>query len=340
MRLLFFIIILSVHILSYSQEKAQLYSVAFYNVENLYDTKRDKSIEDADFTPQGAKKWTNDKYEKKIENISEVLAKLGNNTKRLQPCIIGLAEVENRAVLEDLIHSKNLKKNNYKIIHRDSPDKRGIDVALLYNPSIFKPSGYSTYKFASADSPWYKSRDFLLVSGSIANEKVHIIVNHWPSRRGESSSELREYAASVCKHIHDSIYKKEPTSKIIIMGDLNDNPDDNSCRLMLKARKSVSAVKKGGLYNTMWSLYKKGEGSYRYQRKWNMYDQIIISESLLNKKSALKYVGAEVFNPDFLFQHKGAFRGYPFRSFSGNTFINGYSDHLPIIIFLSHDTKL
>ena len=322
-----------------SQNQNTMYSIAFYNVENLYDTKRDKKIDDTEFTSGGAKKWTKSKYQKKINNIAYAISLMGKGVTPSGAAIIGLAEVENRTVLEDLVNSKSIISSNYKIIHADSPDKRGSDVALLYNPVSFKAKGHKIYPYKSAANRWLKSRDILLVYGELAGESLHIIVNHWPSRRGEGSGEQREVAAAICKHIQDSIYRSDPKAKIVIMGDMNDNPFDKSCRIILNAKKNESEVKPGGLYNTMWALLDKGIGSYRYRNKWHMYDQIIISQSLIDKNSRLKYIKPEVFNPDFLIQQKGSYKGYPFRSFSGNTFINGYSDHFPILIYLKYEKK-
>jgi len=336
MRHSLFIGLLLISINFFAQPIQGTYAVVFYNVENLYDTKRDKNIDDVEFTPDGLKKWTQSKYQKKLNNISYVIRELEKKTAS-GITLIGLAEIENKTVLEDLTKNKNISSTGYKIVHSDSPDKRGSDVALLYNPQLFKLKSYKTYAYKSPDSPWIKSRDFLLVNGEISGQPVHVIVNHWPSRRGEKSAEQREYAAKVCKQIHDSLYKSNPKAAIIIMGDLNDNPNDKSCRIILKAQKDAKNVKAGGLYNTMWKLYESGIGSYRYRGKWYMYDQIIISQSLIDTKSSLRFTKAEVFNPDFLIQQKGSFKGYPFRSFSGNTFINGYSDHFPTLIYLKHE---
>jgi len=306
-------------------------------VENLFDTKKDEGKRDDEFTPEGAKKWTQEKYEKKLDNIAYVMSLLGKELTPEGVAIIGVAEVENRNVLEDLVERKDIKETGYKIVHKESPDLRGIDVALLYNPKLFKLNSYTTYPFHHPDQPEYLTRDHLLVSGELAGQALHIIVNHWPSRHGEASGELREYAALKCKQIGDSIYKKNSKAHIVIMGDMNDDPNDKSCRLILDAKKYETQVKPGGLFNTMWQLFDKGIGSLQYRGKWNLFDQIIISESLINKKSSLKFYKAEVFNPDFLFQKEGQYTGYPLRTFSGNTFLNGYSDHLPTLIYLRYN---
>ena len=320
-----------------AQENKYVYSIAFYNVENLYDTEKDKNIDDGEYTPRGNKKWTKDRYTNKLKNLAYVISLLGKESSKLQPVIVGLAEIENKKVLDDLVKMKSIEKTGYRIIHKDSPDRRGSDVAILYNPAVFKADSYNFYSYKSVDFPWIKTRDILLVNGRLGKEHLHIIVNHWPSRRGDASSEQREYAASICKHICDSLSKSSPEAKIIIMGDMNDNPQDKSCRIILNAQKKNDNLSPGKLFNTMWPLYEKGLGSYRYRDKWQMYDQIIITQGLLAKKSPLKFLRAEVFNRDFLIQQNGRFKGYPLRTFSGNTFLNGYSDHFPVLIYLKYE---
>lgn len=314
------------------------YPVAFYNVENLFDTKKEKYKNDDDFTPRGRFEWTQEKYNKKISNISEVISKLGKDKNKAGAVIIGLAEVENRKVVEDLVQQSNLSKSNYQIIHSDSPDSRGIDVALLYNPTSFKQVSYKIYPYNIPGRKKIKTRDILLVSGKLDDEPVSILVNHWPSRGSENSSPPRDRAAAICKQICDSLYNNNKEVKIIVMGDLNDDPQDVSTRVVLNAKKNKQEVKTGGLYNTMWNLLDNGLGSLKYRGEWNLFDQIIISHSLLSApNNKLKFEYARVFNEDFLFQKSGKYKGYPFRTFSGNTFINGYSDHLPTIIYLTKE---
>ncbi len=320
---------------SVAQKKLGVYSVAFYNLENLFDTERDESINDKEFTPKGANAWTPDKYKKKLKNLASVISKLSREHTPAGPAILGVAEVENRKVLEDLVKADEIVTTGYNIVHYDSPDRRGIDVALLYNPNLFTLTSSKSYPYVLPDNPEFKTRDQLLVSGYLAGEPFHVIVCHWPSRFGNKSSELREFAASISKHIADSIYNDNPKAKIIIMGDLNDDPDDKSTRIVLNAKKKQNEVKPGGLFNTMWGFYDKGIGTLSYQNKWSLFDQIIISESLLGKdRSTLKFWKAEIFNRDFLLQKEGKRKGYPLRTFSDNTFLNGYSDHLPTIIYL------
>lgn len=311
------------------------YPIAFYNVENLFDTKRDKSIYDTEFTPSGAKKWTADKYKKKLANLASAISKLGLDENKDGACIVGLAEIENENVLKDLLATPPLNKKGYKYAHFDSPDPRGIDVALIYNPDYFNFVSKTKYTYGFRTGSKKRQRDHLLVSGTIGGEPIRIIVNHWASRKDREADAFREVSALNCKHISDSIRRANPKAKVIIMGDLNDDPFDKSVRVALGAKKETSKLKRGDLYNPMWNILEKGIGSLRYQGKWNLFDQIIISENLVsNDTNSLRYVKAQVYNPDYLFQQSGRFKGYPFRSFSGHTFINGYSDHFPVIIYL------
>lgn len=317
-------------------KKYQVYSVAFYNVENLFDTEDDPNNRgDDEYLPSGPYNWTPEKYQKKLTNIARVLSRLGREMCPQGPAVIGVSEVENRKVLEDLVQQPAVQGMNLQVLHFESPDWRGIDCALLYNPALFTPTNTHAYPYPS-DDPKFRTRDQLLVSGKLVGEEMHFIVNHWPSRYGSKSTELREAAARGVKHIVDSLYQQNPKAKVVIMGDLNDDPVDASTALVLKARRLPREVKPQGLFNTMWRFYEQGIGSLAYQGKWNLFDQIIISEPLLNASAeqGLRYLKAEVFNRDFLIQKEGKNKGYPHRTFSDNTFINGYSDHFPTLIYL------
>ncbi len=318
-----------------AQKRLGIYSVAFWNVENLFDTERDETINDEEFTPGGANAWTPEKYNKKLQNLSFVLSKLAREHCPAGPAAIGVAEIENRRVLEDLVNTGELASMGLEIVHYDSPDRRGVDVALLYNPLLFQVLSSHPYKYVHPEIEDFRTRDQLLVSGLMGGELVHLIVAHWPSRYGGKSSDRREVAAALTRHIVDSLYRADTDPKIIFMGDLNDDPVDKSCRVVLDAKRKQSEVKPGGLYNTMWDFYSKGIGTLSYQGKWSLFDQIILSEPLLGKdRSTLKFWKPEIFNRDFLIQKEGKHKGYPLRTFSGNTFINGYSDHFPVIIYL------
>lgn len=318
-----------------SQDNRQtVYAAAFYNLENLFDTQRDTAIEDEDFTPQGSYAWTKDKYQKKLNNMSYAISQLAKEYCPEGPAFVGVVEIENRKVLEDLVHTPPLAAMNYGIVHHDSPDRRGVDVALLYNPKLFKVKSYKVYPYHLPEEPDFRTRDVLMVNGTLAGQDVHVLVNHWPSRRGgDKSSSYREFAASICRHVADSIYQANPSSKVVIMGDLNDDPFNKSVRNVLNARSEAKDVRPGGLYNPFWSLLKRGIGSLFYQGNWNLFDQIIVSQNFLLENSPLHFWKAEVFNRDFLIQKEGAHKGYPLRTFSGNRFLNGYSDHFPTIVY-------
>ncbi len=322
----------------HAQKSYAAYCVGFYNVENLFDTDDDPNNEgDNDYLPTGPYNWTPAKYNKKLDNIAKVISRLGRDYTQAGPAVLGVAEVENRRVLEDLVKNHRISDSGYKVIHYDSPDRRGIDVGLLYNPKLFQVTNSAVKPFVFPGMPEFKSRDQLIVSGMLAGEPLHVIVCHWPSRYGgNKSSKFREQAASITQSIVDSLQTIDPLANIVIMGDLNDDPTDKSTRVVLNAKKEIKDVKKGGLYNTMWKLYDKGIGSLAYQNKWNLFDQIIVSYGLLGKhdQSGLKFWKSEVFNKDFLIQKEGKRKGYPWRTFEGSTFIDGYSDHFPTLIYL------
>lgn len=319
-----------------AQKQYGAYCVAFYNVENLFDTEDDPDNPgDDEYTPGGSYAWTPEKYQKKQDNIAYVIEKLGKEVTPVGAAVIGLSEIENRVVMEDLVKNKQIANRNYQVVHYDSPDWRGIDVGLIYNPSLFQLTNTNSHVYRHPDKPNMRTRDQLVVSGILAGEPIHIIVCHWPSRYGGKGSDNREVAASLANHIADSLYQIDPAAKIVLMGDLNDDPADRSTRVILNAKRKQKDVEPQGWFNTMWQLHDKGIGSLAYQDKWNLFDQIIVSHALLGKDySNLKFWKAEVFNRDFLLQKEGKKKGYPLRTFSGNTFINGYSDHFPTMIYL------
>lgn len=324
------------------ERKYSVNAVAFYNLENLFDTEDDTDNPgDDEFLPISSYAWGSEKYGRKLDNLSRVISRLCREYCPLGPAVIGVAEVENRRVLQDLVAHEGLRDMNLRIVHQDSPDRRGIDVGLLYNPDLFTLDSYRIFPY-TADDPRYVSRDHLLVSGTLEGERLHIIVNHWPSRYGgDASSHLREAAARGVNAILDSLYIAEPDAKVVIMGDLNDDPVDKSVREVLGAKRNISDVRRHGLYNPMWKLYEKGIGSLAYQGKWSLFDQIIVSHSLLSTdRSGLTYQRAEVFNRDFLIRKEGRNKGYPHRTFSGSSFIDGYSDHFPVFIYLIKEVAL
>lgn len=312
------------------------YAVGFYNLENLFDYEDDPNNSgDDDFLPTGPYRWTKVQYEQKLDNLARVLSRLGKEVTPYGAGFIGVSEVENRRVLEDLVLRDELKGMGLKVIHEDSPDRRGIDVAALYNPNIFTLEGYEYHKLNWDERPDFLTRDQLHAYGYIAGEKVHFIVVHWPSRYGGGTSEpLRLATARLSKEIIDGIHAKEPDAKIVMMGDFNDDPTNKSVTEVLNAKSLRSEVGAQGLYNPSASLLAKGIGTLVYNDSWNFFDQMIVSKGLLKDDSRLRLWKMEVFNRDFLVQQEGSKKGYLHRSFQNNTFINGYSDHFPVIVYL------
>ena len=308
--------------------KNNLFAVAFYNLENLFDTIHDEFTLDKDFTPEGGMQWDEDRYTTKIRNLSKAIAQIGVDKTELPPVILGVAEVENNKVLEDLISSENLKDYNYDFVHYESPDERGIDVAFLYQKKYFELTYSDTYTLLLEDENQDRdyTRDILLISGKLFDKRVYIIVNHWPSRNsGKRFSETKRIKAAQLIHkIVDEIRQEDPDPRIFIMGDFNDDPDSNSIRNFL-----VSP----GFFNPMLGLYRQGKGSLYHQGKWHIFDQIILSEKFLSKKG-LHFKDAEVVNEYFLQEKYGRSKGAPLRTFLGNRYIGGYSDHFPVCIYL------
>lgn len=322
-----------------SNEKVnvQLACVAFYNLENLFDTIDSPDVNDFEYTPNGPNKWNGHKYRSKLQRMSYAISQIGLDRSPVGAAIIGVSEIENRGVLEDLVKQPAIADRSYEIVHYDSPDRRGVDVGLLYNPRLFTVVNSASHRLVMPDRPDFLTRDQLLVSGYLLGEKIHVIVNHWPSRYGgeQASRPNRVAAARLTKSIVDSVYRTEPKAKIIIMGDLNDDPFNASTAEVLQARRKADEVKPGGLYNTMWHIYDKGVGSLGYQGQWNLFDQIIISSYLLDAPiTELKYWKSEVFNRSFLTHQEGRDKGVPLRTHSRGVWLNGYSDHFPTLIYL------
>lgn len=321
--------------------KVQLGCVAFYNLENLFDTINNSKILGEEFTPTGPIKWNTQKYNSKLKNMSYAISQIGLEYSPTGVAIIGVSEIENRTVLEDLIKQPDLVKRGYEIVHYDSPDLRGVDVGLLYDPAKFVVTNSKSYRLQTADTAFH-TRDQLMVSGYLMGEKVHVIVNHWPSRTGGElrSQPKRNLAAGLTRSIADSLFKVDPKARIIIMGDLNDDPFNESCAKVLGAKKEIKDVKEGELYNTLWKTLEMGVGSLAYNDQWNLFDQIIISNELANgDRSKLKLWKAQVFNRSFLIQQEGRYKGSPLRTQAGGVWLNGYSDHFPTLIYLVKEVK-
>ncbi|HOV83678.1 MAG TPA: endonuclease/exonuclease/phosphatase family protein [Paludibacteraceae bacterium] len=321
---------------SSNKVNVQVACVAFYNLENLFDTIDNENVNDEEFLPNGPYRWNSMKYYSKLEHLSYTISQIGLDVTPVGAIIVGVSEVENRGVLEDLVKQPTLVNRSYEIVHHDSPDRRGIDVALLYNPRYFIVTNSKSYRLYTQDTT-FRTRDQLMVSGYLFDEKIHVIVNHWPSRSGGelASRPKRNAAAALTRSIVDSLYRVDPKAKIIIMGDLNDDPFNESCAKILGAKKNPKDVKDGDLYNTLWKTFDKGIGSLAYNDQWNLFDQLIISAPLLHASpNELRFWRAEIFNRDFLIQKEGRYKGTPLRTHAGGVWLNGYSDHFPVLLYL------
>ena len=338
---LFFLTIISVGFSQNNSKEYKIRTVAFYNLENLFDTINDISINDEASPMMELKANKSKVYWKKINNMAFVISQIGLEKTNTSPAIIGVAEVENRTVLEDLIKSKHLKSKNYEIIHQDSPDKRGIDVAFLYQQQYFKPIYHEAFNpNIYRDNYKVYTRDQLLVSGYLDDELIHIIVNHWPSRRGgeAKSRPLREKAAYQNLKIIDKIKENDKNPKVFIMGDFNDDPSNSSFKNVLKTKSKKKKVKNGDIYNPYEEMFRRGFNTLGYRDHINLFDQILITSPLLDKGkkdfSSYKMYQTKIFNKRFLTTEKGKYKGYPFRSFSSSNFTGGYSDHYPVYMYL------
>ncbi len=315
-------------------------TVAFYNLENLFDIYDSEETNDKDFLPQGSYAWNMEKYENKLANMSKVISQIGSDVVSEGPAVIGVCEVENRKVLEDLVATPLLASKEYSIIHFDSPDERGIDNALLYQKRFFIPTNSKAYNVVleekeNGDIDY--TRDVLLVSGRLNGEKVHFLVNHWPSRSGgEARSQPRRIAAArVNMRIMDSIKQHEPNAKIMVMGDFNDHPNNESIKGVLNTSKKMKKTKEGQLFNPFYKYYKKGLGTTAWRDSWGLFDMIIVSSALINgDPGKLKYYRAGVFRQPWLTQKTGKYKGYPLRTHAGGAYMNGYSDHFAVYVIL------
>ena len=333
------ILLLLASYLHAQKKEVQINAVAFYNLENLFDTIDDPKKFDEDFTPQGSYHYTSEIYHKKLHNMATVISQLAIEKIPDGPAFIGVSEIENETVLQDLIHQPELEKRKLRIVHFESPDSRGIDVAMLYNPKYFKVINAKALPVEIMENGKREyTRDVLYVTGKLGDDTFHVFVNHWPSRRGGEAATVwkRAKAASVSKGMIDSIMAVNPNAKAIVMGDLNDDPTDPSVLKTLGAVAKISQIKPGGLYNPWIDFYKKGIGTLGYNDSWDLFDQIIVSYGFVKPDANnWRFYKAEIFNDTFLKNAFGKYKGYPHRSFSGTTWIDGYSDHFPTIIYLT-----
>lgn len=338
LRFLFFLVCFLPSLL-FAQKDHKVGSIGFYNLENLFDTIDSPTTNDADFLPNGRLLWNTEKYVSKMAHIATVISLLATELTPDGVALLGVAEVENRKVLEDLVAQTDLKARNYQIVHYDSPDERGIDCGLLYQPKYFQVLGSKAFPVIIKDPKTGDedfTRDILYVSGLFDGEPIHVMVGHWPSRRGGESGSawMRAAAASVVRHVSDSLRTIDPNAKIVFMGDLNDDPTDKSLTKVLGAKGKASAVTKDEFYNPMYDMFKSGNGTMAYRDAWSLFDQVVVSKAFVSKEvSGWQLYKSMVYRQPWLLQTEGAFRGYPFRTFVGDIFIGGYSDHLPVYLF-------
>jgi hypothetical protein len=314
-----------------NQKQKQQIGIGFYNCENFYDTIHQSNVLDEDFLPNSEKKYTQSVFDLKANRLAAVIYHLGQMESLHGMAILGLAEIENKIVLNKLITSPLLKKYHYQFIHFDSKDPRGVDVALVYNPAQFIPYQYRPYSLTDATHfNTYATRDILYVKGRLANNWVHILINHWPSRRGgaESSENKRIWASNKCKKIMDSIYEGDPDAKFIVMGDFNDNPTDKS-------------MKQLQMLNPFTKLFKNGMGSIAYNDAWNIFDQILLSPhwNRISEKNKSDFSISDykpvIYKNERMVEASGKYAGYPKRTYNGSLFNAGYSDHFPVALIFT-----
>lgn len=328
-----------------AQQNYRVGLVGFYNLENLFDTINDPNKNDEEFLPEGKNAWNTEKYTTKLEHMAYAISTIGtcDDEKIKSPdglVVLGLSEMENRRVLEDLVAQPAIADRNYQIIHYDSPDRRGVDVALIYNPKYFTVTNTKSYRFVCPGQPNFISRDQLVVTGMLDGEEMSFVVMHWPSRYGGEKRSLpgRVAAANICRHITDSILSERPGAKVIMMGDLNDYPTNKSVIEYLGAKGKVSDMKEGDYFNPMWKMHQNGEGTNYYRDVKGVLDQMIITPALLRDENdpfaTFQLYKPMVHSKEFLKQHGGRYNGYPWRSFAGGVWLGGYSDHFPVYLVL------
>lgn len=314
-----------------SNTVTQTYRFAFYNVENLFDTVDTPDKFDEDFTPTGKLKWTPERYQKKLYNISKVIEGMEF------PSLVGVCEVENEAVLNDLSKTDLLKSHGYQVVHHESPDKRGIDNGLMYKKKDFKVLASDHYQidFPKEIVEDYTTRDIIYVKGIFLGlDTLHIFVNHWPSRRGglEASEPKRVYVASQLKEKTTAILRNNANAKIVIMGDFNDETDNNSVLKTLDAKVNMDVISSTNLYNCSAKLDQAGDGTYNYRGNWNMLDQFIVSGSMLSPSANIQAMPVHIYKADWLNYNDPKHGPKPSRTYGGPKYFGGYSDHYPIFM--------
>ncbi|MDT0620602.1 endonuclease [Croceitalea vernalis] len=306
------------------------FTLAFYNLENYFDTTNDEHVLDDDFTPKGFKKWNDKKFYRKSHKLAKAIAHIGQGESNLPPVLLGIAEVENDGVIKKLLDTDELEDINYDYVHFDSPDERGIDTALIYHRDYFNVLEAETIPLIinSQNGNRDFTRDILYVKGELNGEEIHVFVNHWPSRRDgadQTAYKRIEAAKTILKKI-SSIQNEQNHLNLIVMGDFNDDPSSESIKTLMAS---------GLFINPMEKLLSPHSGSANYKGEWSLFDQVILSHSFLNfEQGTHSFKKAKIFAPDFLKEWKGKYKGNPFRTYAGKKYIGGYSDHFPVYIVL------
>ena len=329
------------------------YVIGFYNLENLFDIYDDPAKNDEEYLPNGKNEWTEVKYNKKLHNMATVIKAMHDDNGRWHT-ILGISEIENRLVIEDLIYQPEIEAANYQIIHYDGPDRRGVDVALLYKPEQFSyitsesiPFNFENTKveisLTPAEQDYFRTRDILMVRGTIDGEMFAFFVTHTPSRVGGKGGDLRSRCAEIIYNRARELEEEFPGIKIVVMGDMNDDPFNDSMAVWLHGRETIEEMKPDDFFNPYYRMLKDGYGTLCYQGVWSIFDQELVNYNLAKAPQGGlkiipivkgKYYG-RVFKKPFMTTQKGQYKGYPFRTFSNGAFINGYSDHYPTYIIVS-----
>lgn len=344
------LLLVSVNCLAQKQQK---YVIGFYNLENLFDIYHEEGKNDYEFLPDGKNQWTQAKYDKKQANMAHVIRAMKEDNK-VYHTILGVSEIENRLVLEDLVSQPEIADANYQIVHYDGPDKRGVDVALLYRPSqftllasesipfTFLPSAIDFSEWTEEEMNNFKTRDVLMVRGLIEDQMFAFFVTHLPSRIGGKGQDLRPRGAEIIYNRAIELEKEFPGIKIVVMGDMNDNPTDPSMTTYMHGKEKIDEVAEGDFFSPFIKMLADGYGSLAYQGTWNIYDIILVNKHLATpsdgsfsiQKINRKGYYARIFHKPFMTNQSGQYKDTPFRTFSNGSFIGGYSDHYPTYIVI------
>lgn len=319
--------------LRYRKKREQLHTIAFYNLENLFDTRDDQRTLDDDFTPAGSMAWSPKRYGNKIRKLENAIASLGRTTSTELPALVGVAEAENRQVLTDLTNSGALREGGYDVVHFDSPDERGIDTALLYRTSHFEVDLAEPLPLLLVEQDGRRdtTRDILYVKGRLQGEDIHLFVNHWPSRRAgeEITANKRMKAAETIISRMGAVESISRQPNYILLGDFNDGPDADSIQWLAREAR---------LFNPMKKLHGGSRGSANYKKTWSLFDQILVSHTFFDANLGThSFAHADIFDPRFLKEWQGRYKGNPFRTFAGRRYLGGYSDHFPVYLQLKYN---